>query len=85
MGKKKRIGLSEEEKAMLEELMYKETGLVASELGVSERTIYQRLYRIRRRVEEAQNLVNVVNVLKNKSPRLRKLLTSSKLLEGRGK
>jgi len=66
---------------MLEQLMYKETEIVATELGISERTIYQRLYRIRKRVEEAQNLINVVNAFKNKSPRLRKLLTPNKLLK----
>jgi hypothetical protein len=85
MGRKKLIDLSPFEETMLELLMYKETDLVAQELGVTERTIYQRLYRLRKRVEEAQNLVNKVNAFKNKSPRIRKLLTQAKLLKKKGK
>jgi hypothetical protein len=85
MGLKKLIDLSEKEEMMLNLLMYKETDLVAQELGVKEYTIYQRLYRIRKRVDEAQKLINKINAYKNKSPRLRKLLTEPKLLKKKEK
>ncbi len=85
LGRKKVFGLTEEEERMLELLMEKDTSLVAIELGKSEAAIYQALYRIRKRVEEAQNLVNKINNYKIRSPRLRKLLTVGKPIERKGK
>ncbi len=81
LGRKKVFGLTEEEERMLDLLMKKDTSLVAIELGKSEAAIYQALYRIRKRVEEAQNLVNKINNYKIRSPRLRKLLTVGRPVE----
>jgi len=44
-------------------------------LEVKPETIHQRLYRLRKKIEKAQNFINRINAYKKRSPRIRKLLT----------
>jgi predicted DNA-binding protein YlxM (UPF0122 family) len=77
MGHKKRVILTEEERVILESLVDKDLSLVGQSLGISCASIYQRLYRIRKRVEEAQTLLKQISIYKKRSARLAKLLTRS--------
>jgi hypothetical protein len=67
---------------MLELLGHKDTTLVALELGYDNpNPLYQRLYRLRKKLIEAQNFVNKLRAMEKRNPRLRKFLTSGRIKE----
>lgn len=72
---KSSIRMTDFEKKMCEAVKHKEMELAAQELCLNVKALYQRLYRLRNRIEEAQGLVNDANNFKKQSARLRKLLT----------
>jgi hypothetical protein len=78
---KSSIRMTDFEKKMCEVIKHKEMELAAQELGLTVKAIYQRFYRLRNRIEEAQGLVNDVNNFKKQSARLRKLLTKGDVEE----
>ena len=73
--------MSEMEKRMCKLICSKETVLVASDLKITPTALRQRFYRLRKRIDDAQTLVNQANAMKQICPRLRKLLTSWSLKE----
>lgn len=61
-----------------------ETGIAAQKLGFTEGALRSRLYRIRKRLEQYQWLLNNVRNMQRLNPRIRKLTTSGTLIKETG-
>lgn len=68
--------LTEKEKKLLNAIDEKDTvKAAASSLGISPRTAYDMLYRIRNRYVIARGFINTILAYRKKSPRLEMILT----------
>ena len=67
--------LTAKEREMLRNIAACGVKLTAVKMDIEKNYLYQRLYRLRRKLEKAQTFVNEINRIKKQSPRLKKFLT----------
>ena len=77
------MSVTERDKRMFELVCkYIDTKFIAEKLGVAPDTIYQRFRWLRKKREEWQRNVNILNNAERKCKRLKKMLTSRNLKKG---
>ncbi len=66
--------LTETEKDLLKNIADGGVSIASTRMNVERNYVYQRLYRIRKKIRKSQSFINEINRCRKNSPRLRKLL-----------